>query len=63
MNGKADMKRAVAVIVAVVVLSLAEIATARHHQVQATSCDDAWYSAIVDFATGDEAANSCGEAK
>jgi hypothetical protein len=63
MNGKADMKKAVAVIVAVIVLSLAEIATARHTQVQVSGCDVRWYTAIVDFATGEAPSGLCDDAK
>ncbi len=63
MNGKTDMKKAVAIIVAVVVLSLAEIATARNHTMHVAQCDGKWYSPIVDFATGEESAGPCGSNK
>ncbi len=60
MNGKADMKKAVAVIIAVVILSLAEIATARSQNPQHhLGCSGHWYNAIVDFATGEETSHLC----
>lgn len=58
MNTRVDIKKGVVAILAVILLSLVEIATARLHS-GTIACNAPWYAALYDLARGEDPAHHC----